>query len=337
MSIRRLSRIALGIFIVFSLAIFPAPVAVGAAPADKKIVFVFPSLSENFSPLFIAKDQRFFEEQGVDAQIVQVSSGPIAMSALAAGDAHFSFAPASAATLGAIAGGLDVVFTGGLINKLSGYFVVSPKIKTPADLKGKTLGVQSLSGGIWMFTMLALDHWGLDPERDEIQLRVIGVQAVIAQALTMGIIDGAFLTNYTLAKMVERQGYRILADLAKAEIPFQGTGILARRSIVDRSPELVEKTLKALVKAIVFIQEAENKQVVIRSLAKWLRLPRLEDAEAGYEAIKALSSHRRIIPTKEGIRNALRVLSKVNPKIGALKVEDLVDDRIARKLARGGL
>jgi hypothetical protein len=32
------------------------------------------------------------------------------------------------------------------------------------------------------------------------------------------------------------------------------------------------------------------------------------------------------------VQNALRVLSKADPKYGKLKVDDLVDDRIARKL-----
>jgi len=58
-------------------------------------------------------------------------------------------------------------------------------------------------------------------------------------------------------------------------------------------------------------------------------------AEAGYETINALYN-RRITPTREGLQNALRVLGRVNPKLGGLKVEDLVDDRIARKLEKEG-
>lgn len=43
---------------------------------------------------------------------------------------------------------------------LTGAFVVNPKIKTPADLKGKNIGVNGLSGGAWIFAMLTLDYWG---------------------------------------------------------------------------------------------------------------------------------------------------------------------------------
>jgi NitT/TauT family transport system substrate-binding protein len=333
MSIQRAARLVLGIGFLFFLILIFSPFAAAAVP-PQKVVFAFASLNEKPSSLFVAKDQGFFEEQGLDAQIVQVRNGPIAISALAAGDTNFYAAPATGATLGAMAGGLDAVFIGGLINKLDGYVVVAPKIQNPVDLKGRTLGVQSIGGGLWMFTMMALDHWGLDLKRDKIQLRVVGDQPVIVQALATGTIDGAFL-SYTFGSVAERQGSRILADLAKVDIPYQGTGILARRSFVEKSPELVEKSLKALIKAVAFIKETENKPAVMRTLAKWLRLSRLEDAEAGYETINALYN-RHLLPTREGLRNTLRILSNFDAKFARLKVEDLIDDRIARKLEREG-
>jgi ABC-type nitrate/sulfonate/bicarbonate transport system substrate-binding protein len=324
MSILRPGYPALGICLVFSLSILPRPFAEGAT-SNQKIVLTYADFSERTGLFFVAKDQRFFEERALEAEVVQVRSGPIAISALAAGDAHFYSGSATGAT---------IVFIAGLINKLDGYFVVSPKIKTVADLKGRTLGVQSIGGGIWTFTMTALDHWGLNPERDKIQFRVIGDGSVIAQAIMSGIVDGALL-GYTFSKVVERHGGRILADLPKANIPYQLQGLLARRSFVDSSPEVAEKTLKALGKAIGFIQDRANKQAVMRSLSKWLRLPQVEGDEELYERMKILYN-RPITPTREGLQNALRVLSRVNPKLGGLKVEDLIDDRIARKLEKEG-
>ena len=67
---------------------------------------------------------------------------------------------------------------------------MSKEIKTPNDLKGKQIGVASLGGGNWMFTMLAFDHWGLDPKRDNITFRIIGNTGVRAQSIASGIIGG---------------------------------------------------------------------------------------------------------------------------------------------------
>jgi ABC-type nitrate/sulfonate/bicarbonate transport system substrate-binding protein len=186
-----------------------------------------------------------------------------------------------------------------------------------------------------MFTMLAFEQWGLNPERDNIQLRIIGDQAVLAQALSSGIIDGAYL-GYTFGAQMEKQGFRVLADLAKMGIPFQGLGIMARRAFVDRSFDTAEKAVRASVETIRFINNPENKPVVIRSLAKGLRLQKAEDAEAGYGMMKTLYD-RRIYPDVEGLRNVIRLLGKTSEQVRRLKVEEIVDDRIARKLEKEGL
>ncbi len=317
------------------LASFFYPLNVNAASASPKVVFTFGGLNERSGVLFVAKDAGIFQKHGLDAQVVNVRSGPVGMSALASGETQFHVGSATGASIGAMAGGLDLVFIAGLINKLDGTFVVAPTIRTPADLKGKRAGLQSIGGGVWMFTMLAFEHWGLNPERDNIQLRVIGDQSVLAQAIASGIIDGAYL-GYTFGAQMERQGYRVLADLAKLGIPYQGLGVMARRSFLDRSPDVVERTLKAMLETIAFINKPDNKAAVIRSLIRALRLQKAEDAEAGYEMMKTLYD-RRIYPNTEGLRNVLRLLGKTNENIRRLKVEEIVDDRIVRKLEREGL
>ncbi len=303
--------------------------AVAATP-NKKIAILFADFSERAGIAFVAKDQHFFEEQGLDSDIVQVRSGPVAISALAANEAQFYMASANAATLGAMASGLDLAFIAGLINKLDGYFVTNAKIRAPDDLKGKIIGVQSIGGGVWVFAQMALDHWGLNTERDRIQIRVIGDQSVLAQAMSTGIVDGSVF-GYAFSQIVQRGGSRLLADLPKLNIPFQGIGLIARRSFVNGSPDTVEKTLKALLKSNRFIQDKNNQPAVWRSLRKWLRLAPNEGGDELYERMRSLYD-RRISPTREGIQNSLRVLSKVDAKFSKLKAEDLIDDRMARKL-----
>ena len=308
---------------------------VDAATPLQKVTFVFAGFNERTSFIFVAKDMRFFEEQGLDVQIVQVRNAPVAVSAMASNEAQFYTTSATGSALGAMAGGLDLVFVAGIINKLDGDFVVAPKIATPADLKGKTLGVQSIGGGIWTFSMLALEHWGLVPERDKIQFRILGDQSVITQSLISGTVDGSYL-GYAFSKTVQRHGFRVLADLAKVDIPFQGIGIVARKSFLEQSPDVAERTLRVVARAIAYYQDPANKQNIVAILAKWLRLNRIDDAVAGYEAVRSLYS-RRIFPTVDGVRNTLRILERVDPKFGRLKAENLIDERIVRKLDRDGV
>ena len=186
-----------------------------------------------------------------------------------------------------------------------------------------------------MFTMMVFNHWELDPKRDNIRLRVIGDLSVLAQSVASRVIDGSYLT-YTFASKVERQGFRILADLAKLPVPYQNTGIIARRSFVNSSPDIVERFLRALADGVAFVMEPANKASVMKSLARGLRLPRTEDALEGYEGMITLYE-RQFFPTMEGIRNAIQVVGMTNEKIRSLKAEALVDDRFVKKLEQEGV
>ncbi len=322
-------------FLLSTLLVLFLPLRVSGASEPTRIVFSFAGLNERTGILFVAKDHGFFRKHGLDGQEVFVRSGQLGASALTAGESQFHMGSANGATIGATAAGVDLVFIAGLINKLDGYFVAAPQIKSPSDLKGKNVGVQSMGGGIWTFTMLAFEHWRLNPERDKIRFRVVGDQSVLAQALAAGIIDAAYL-GYTFGSRMERQGFRLLADLAKLAIPYPGLVGMARRSLVDRSPDLTERTLRAIVETIWFIQDPANKAPVMQSLARGLRLQNVEEAEGGYEMIRTLYD-RRIYPTIEGLRNVINLLGRTNEKIRRLKAEDIVDERIARKLERAGL
>ena len=305
-----------------------------AATPSNQLLITFGSLSERETVLFVAQDYGIFAKHGLDVRPVHVRNGAVALSALASGEAQFYMGAATGSTLGAIANGMDAVFVTSLIHKLEGTFVVSPVIKTPADLKGKNIGVTSIGGGVWMRSMLAFEYWGLEPQRDKINLRVVGDESLLAQAMPNKVIDGAYF-NYTFASVLERQGFRVLADLAKLNIPYQNTALLAQRRYLNSAPEMVERLLRAMSDSVAFVLEPKNKERVLRSIAKGLRLTRAEDALGGYERLGNMYQ-RRIFPNVDGIRSTIRFLGATNDKIRALKAEELVDERFVKKLELEG-
>jgi NitT/TauT family transport system substrate-binding protein len=310
---------------------FPS-MAASAPPA--RVVITPAGFSEREGLLIVAQNQGFFRKRNLDVQLVLMPNAPIAFSALSAGESHFYFGTASGTSLGAILNGLDGVFVAGFINKLVGAFAVGKDIRTPNDLKGKQIGVASLGGGNWMYTMIAFDHWGIDPKRDNITFRIIGNTGVRAQSIASGIIAGSML-GYTFATNLRRDGYPILADVADLNIPFQDTALYTRKSFVAQHPETVENVIRALFDAVVFIQEPANKNAVLKDLVQWLRLSKTEDALEGYEFMRKMYT-RRIYPTVDGIRTAIRVIGMTNEKFRGLRAEELVDDRIVRKLEKEG-
>ncbi len=326
----RSTGFAIGLCFLFILG----NAAARAAVPPIKVVMTTGSFSEREAAIYVAEDLGFFRKYGVDLSFVQVRSGPIGMAALRSGESQLHWGSVTAANIGAIAEGADIVFVAGLINKLTGAFVVNPKITSPAELRDKSLGVNSLSGGGWIFTMLTLDHWGLDPKRDRITIRTLGADGVRAEAMISGVIDGCQI-GYTFAALLQNKGFRILADLEKLPIPYQGSGLISRRNFIASSPMTVENVLRGLLDSVAFIRVPGNKPQVIKSLVKGLRLGRVEDAEEGYQSIINIYE-RKIYPSVDGIRNVIRLLSATNEKVRRLKAEDLVDDNVVKKLEKEG-
>jgi NitT/TauT family transport system substrate-binding protein len=326
-------RLLESLFILLAVLVSDHLLVHAAAPLVKVLVTTG-SASEREGALYVAQDQGFFRRYGLDLTLVQARNGPVGMAALSSGESFMHWGSVSGANLGAISEGADLVFVAGFINRLTGVFAANPKIRSPTDLRGKSLGVNSLSGGTWIFTMLTLDHWGLSPERDKIQMRGLGDSSIVSQALLAGNVDAAYL-SYSFAKVVENKGFRVLADLQKLPIAYQGTGIVTRRSTIASSAATLENVIRGLLDGVAFIRNPENKSQVARSLAKGLRLKRIEDAEEGYQSMLDLYE-RKIFPSVDGVRNVIRLLGAGNEKIRRLRAEELVDDSVVKKLEREG-
>ena len=320
---------------LFTLFIFLlAASTVYAAQPLTKVVMTTGSFSEREAAMYVAQDYGFFRRYGLDLTFVHVRSGPVGMAAVASGESQLHSGSATGAVLGAAAEGVDLVFVAGIINKLIGNIMATPKIKTPADLKGKVIAVTSASGGSWMFTTLALEYWGLDAKRDGITFRILGDESVRSQALLNETVAATHL-GYTFSAPLINRGFTNLADLARLPIPFQSTGVLTTKRFMNASPDVVENVLRGLVDSLAFIAQPENKPAVLKSLMKGLRLQKVEQAIEGYESLPLLFE-RRIYPRADGVHNVIRLLGLTNEKIRKLKAEDLVDDRFVRKLEKEG-
>jgi NitT/TauT family transport system substrate-binding protein len=326
-----LRRFILITFLLWSIAAYRLTYA---AATTTKILLTTGSVSEREAAVYVAQQQGYFLKHGLDVQFVQVRSGPIGMAALSSGESQFHWGSVSGANLGAIAEGAELVFVAGFINRLTGMFMAQPKIKSPAELKGKSVGVNSLSGGGWIFSMLTLDHWGLSPERDKIQFRSLGDQTVMVQGFMAGTVD-AVLVGYAHGRNLQNKGYTVLADVEKLPIAYQGSGVMSRRGFMRNNPAAAESLFRALLDSVNFIRNPANKSEVIRAVAKGMRLPRLEDAEEGYQSLPTLYD-KKIYPSVDGIRNVIRLLGATNEKIRRLKAEDLVEDAVLRKLEKEG-
>lgn len=281
------------------------------------------AFNEKVLALWIGRDQGFFRKHGVNVEIITIRTGGQTVAALASGDVQMAFTiPGS--VLSASVGGLDVAFFGGVVNRADGDFVVAPTIRRGEDLKGKRVGVQSIGGGVWSLSMLAMEHMGLEPVRDNITILVLGDQSVLTQALATSRIDAAYL-GYTFSALLKEKGFPVLLDIGRAPIPYQGLALAARRSYLKQNPQVVDSVLRGVLESVAFIQNPAHKEVALKALAKNLRLPSTKEAESGYEVLQWLYN-LDIRPNVKGIQNMQRLLAMTNPKVAGVKVEDVVYD-----------
>ena len=289
------------------------------------------AFNEKLLALWIAREQGFFRKHGLNVEIVTIRTGGQTVAALASGDVQVAYTIPGSVLSGAV-GGLDVAFFGGIVNRPDGDFVVAPAIKRAEDLKGKRVGVQSIGGGVWSLSMLALEYMGLEPNRDKITILVLGDQSVLTQAMATGLIDAAYL-GYTFSGLLKEKGFPVLLDIGKAPIPYQGLALAARRSYLKQNPQIADSVLRAVIEAVAFVQNPARRDVAVKSLAKNLRLPSTKDAESGYEVLQWLYNFN-IHPSVKGIQNMQRLLAMTNPKVAGVKVEDVVDDEPVRRLEK---
>ncbi len=332
-SIRQVAMFKFIALVITVLEIFHYAQSGPAAAAASKIIIVHGALNARITPLWIAREQKFFSKYGAEAEVIFVPQPPVMIGGLSVGEIHILYTGGTV-LMGAAGGGLDAKMVAALNSRVGYDVVATPSVKTVKDLRGKRFGIQNFGGGLWMGAMLGLEHLGLDPQRDNISFVIIGDQTVLAQALESGRIDATLLDGL-FSRKLKQKGFPILAELSQANIAYVGLGVVTRSAFMRERAETLEGVVKGLVESVAFILSAKNKPAVIRAMTKNLKLNDPAAAEEGYQDL-LLSLDRRPMPSLEGLRNMQRLLKTRNPKLETIKVEDLIDDRIVKRLEESG-
>src|SRR3954454_2641474 len=252
------------------------------AAESNKLLFAHGAISNNVAPLWIAKEQGIYRKHGLDVDLVFIIAGR-AMQAMLAGQVPFGLVGSTHVT-NANTGGGDFAMILGLENRLDYLFVARPAIRSGEELKGKKVAIGTPSGSASLATYVALDHLGLVPRRDSIVLLGVGGVPERMGALRSGSVDATSLSP-EIGQVVVSEGYRVLVDLGKENVPFQSSGVVVARSLIKSNPQLVENVAKATVEAVAFIHKPANKEIVSKSLGRNLRLDKPDRIEKAYQGL----------------------------------------------------
>ncbi len=283
-------------------------------------------------PLSIAQEQGLFTKHGVDVRLVLVS-GPEVTRLTAENPLGYIGAPA---VLLRAAEGTDLKIVGSFsTDRATGQFVARPDIKRPEELRGKRVGVRALGAGLWIQTILALEHLGLDPKRDNISTLAIGDPPQIVRALEAGTIDAAVLP-VAQSHQLNAKGFSVLLDLYSANIHVPVNALAVTAPYLQQSPHVVEKVVAALIESIAFGVSPANKPTVLNTIMKTFTVTDPVATEDSYQ--RFLRATVRVpYPSVDRLRDMQRIMARHDPTVLTVKIEDLVDDRLVRKLDESGV
>ena len=301
--------------------------------AQTKLLLGYSSLSSNQTPSWVTKEEGFYKRFGIDADLILIEGSTRGAQALISGDLPI-IGMAGQAIISARARGADLVAVAGMVNKMNYIVVGSPSVKSPEDLKGKRIGISQIGTASYHAVILALKQWHLDARRDQITILQVGTQSARVASLNSGGSD-AIIVNPGLNSVMKQRGYNIIADFSQLPIPYPLQVMATRERFLKTEPYLAERIVKAFVAGNAFTLEPKNKARVKAVLAKYLRLPNVEQAEEHYQsALPVLPKKPYVDPA--GIASMIEFLAESDPSIAKIKVEQVINHTIMKRLDESG-
>ena len=297
------------------------------------ILVAYAGQNETVGPMWVGIERGTFRKYGLDVRLVQLRNGSLSMATLSSGQVQYNYgSPGNA--LSAAIGGMKIHCVASPVQKIPRELIARREIRTIEDLRGKTFGVQSIGGGFWLQTMIALDQLGIDPEKYDLKMRILGDTATVTQALGSGGVD-ATVIPYSFSEAAKRAGANVLADIGKLNFPYQGTTLCYLRDGPASAADQVARLLKGMVDAVTLIHDPSAKPEIVEILRKAFRFPKAEDAEASYKVLTIMATVE-LMPDPAAWKLVQKIVAKINPKVAQVELGQLLNPAPVRSLEESG-
>jgi ABC-type nitrate/sulfonate/bicarbonate transport system substrate-binding protein len=251
------------LFFAFTIAL-TASVARSSQAAPVRVAYS--SISGAMLPLWVAKDKKLFDKQGVDVEVMYIRG--VAIEALLAGEVQFVRASPPSVVRSTIRGA-DLAIIANTVNVAVFSMMTRPEIKRPEDLKGKKIGVTNLGDSPDLVLSLLLERWGLNRNKDVTVLGIRGGMPELLASVVKGFVDGGMISapNNLRGKKL---GLNELVDAADYGIPYVNSPLSTRRSFIKSNRDTVLRILRAYQESVQEIRADKNGALKI--LARYVRV-----------------------------------------------------------------
>lgn len=216
-----------------------------------------------YTPMYVADALGYFEDNGIDVEIITSSGADAVAAAVLSGDVDIGFCGSEQTIYIYNQGEKDYLINFAGLTKRDGSFLVGRTEDNNFDLnslKGKTI-IGGRKGGMPSMTLAyTLYENGIDPYKD----------VTIDTSIAFASMSGAFISGtgdyVTLfepsALQLEKQGFgNVVASIGKlgGEVPY--TTFNARKSFIENNPETIEAFTNAIQEGIDYTFSHNEKEL----------------------------------------------------------------------------
>lgn len=216
-----------------------------------------------YAPQYVAYENGYFKDEGIDLVITTGFGADKTMTALISGDADIGFMGSESSIYQYNEGNEDYAINFAQLTKRAGNFLVGRQKETTFDwnsLRGKTI-IGGRKGGMpQMVLEYVLKKHGLDPTKDITIVQNIDF-ANTAGAFTGGTGDYTveFEPNATLLEQKKIGNVIASMGVESGYIPY--TSYCAKKSYIEKNPEIIQKFTNAIYKGQQYVKTHTSKEI----------------------------------------------------------------------------
>jgi ABC-type nitrate/sulfonate/bicarbonate transport system substrate-binding protein len=312
------------LFLFLALEIFSQRIA-AAQTAAQRVRIGYSSSGVNYVDLFLAKEKGYFREEGLDPQLIQMSSN-IAITANIAGEVDGQAAIGSA--IRAIQRGAPLRVVVVTLRRPLFWLVVRPEYRSVKELKGKVLGITTIGGSQHLRAKGMLAAGGLDGDKDITSIQ-ISDQTMQLQALVSNSVQMTALSPPWVAVARDKFKMNIL-DSALERFAGVDSGLAVALKLLQEKPDLVKRILRARAKGNRYY--LENEREGSEFLARLYRVD-FKTALESYRGSKPAFTSTGI-PTDDEIKEHLAGDAQILKLAKAASPSDIFDFSFQREIVR---
>ena len=324
---------------IFLIALTLTFLSWGSGSAQEKklepLVVSYSSFTGNRAPFWIAKELGLYEKYGLDVKLVSIAAGSVSLTALLAGNVHLT-TDSSSGVVSAGARGAPVV-TVSTNGALPYQLIALPSIKSPAELKGKTVGSSRIGAGTDFLLRRILSKLGLVPGKD-VSLIPTGVSESEKriQLMFQGKIDATIGESDKVFQFDELGGQKlsVLGEPKDFGVPAPGSEINSTRQVIKEFRPRLKAFFMAYSEAIAVGRK--NRELAYEVFRKYMRIdnPKLLDFTYRVQFLEAIPA--KPYPRDDAIQTSIDDLKSTIPKLEAMKVSDFVDASLIKDIDEEG-